>query len=351
MKILKAYKDESLRPPLPYTGDCPLLRELHKLYDVTELTLPLDYTEEEYANIIRDYDVLLTMWYSPHIPNELAQNPGKLKYICNISGSVKGYIDKEIIESPYLTVTNWGDASSYSVAEGAVSLLMTMLKDIPLFISHARDNKPRPDYDTRRVGTLYKTKVGIYGMGFIGRKFVEYIRAFMPDIYAFDPYVDDMPDGVTKVNSLEELFSISQVVAIHAGLNDQTKGTVTKELLAMLPDGAVLINTARGAIIDEKALIAEVMSGRIRAGLDVMIRHLDENDPEPDTEDMPALNDPVRMVDNAVFTGHTISNSEWSNDPEKLDFPALNCLENLARFQKGEPLKFVIDIDRYKKIT
>ncbi len=346
MKILKVYKDKSHIEQLPYSGDCPLMRELKKLYDVTELSLEPDYNEEDYANIIREYDVLLTMWSSPHVPNELADNPGNLKYICNITGSISGWIDAPIIESPHITVTNWGDAAGYGIAEGAVSLLMTMLKDIPLFIEHARDDKERPDRETRRVGTLYQTRVGIYGMGYIGRKFVEYIRPFMPEIYAYDPYVENMPEGVIKVNSLEELFSKSQIIAIHAGLCEETVGTVTKELLAMLPDGAVLVNTARGPIIDEPALIEEIMSGRIRAGLDVMDPSLN-----PENADMPAIDDPVRQVSNAVFTGHHIGGNGWSRDPEKIDFSAFNCLKNLDHFAKGEPLEFVIDITRYNRMT
>lgn len=74
-------------------------------------------SEKEYAEILRNYDVLLTMWRSPHVPNELAQNPGKLRYICNITGEMTQWIDAPIIESPYITVTNWGNAPAFGIAE------------------------------------------------------------------------------------------------------------------------------------------------------------------------------------------------------------------------------------------
>lgn len=183
-------------------------------------------------------------------------------------------------------------------------------------------------------------------MGVIGRKFVEFICPYMPEMYAYDPYVENMPEGVTKVDSLEELFSKSQIMVIHAFLCEETIGSVTKELLAMLPDGAVLVNTARGPIIDEPALLEEIKSGRIRAGLDVMDQTLN-----PGNGDMPAIDDPVRQVSNAVFTGHHIGGNEWSIDPEKLDFSAYNCYKNLVHFANGEPLEFVIDIDRYNRMT
>lgn len=347
MKILRAFKSEHDRDDMAYCGRSPFMRELTKLYDVTQIVLKSDYKEEDYANIIREYDVLITMWGSPHVPNELAENPGNLKYICNVTGEISKWIDEDIVASPYITVTNWGDAAGYGVAEGAVSLMMTMLKDIPVFIDYMKKGKDRPEKSSLRIGTLYHTKVGIYGMGFIGRKFVEYIKPFMPYIYAFDPYVDNMPEGVTKVNSLEELFSTAQIMVIHAGWTPETEKTVTKELLAMLPDGAVFINTARGPIVDEPALMEEIMSGRIRAGLDV----LDQRLAPPGNGDMPLVESPVRQVSNAVFTGHHICGDEWSADPEKLDFVSINALDNLKRYTNGEPLRFIIDVDRYRKMT
>lgn len=347
MKILKAYKNEQAMNAFDaYGSPSPVIKAIRKLYDLDEVLLEPDYNEADYAEIIRKYDVLLTSWSAPHVPNELADNPGNLKYICNITGSIGGWIDEEIVDSPHITITNWGDAAGYGIAEGAVALLMTMLKDIPNFIDYARKDLDRPNTDERRVGTLFNTRVGIYGMGYIGRRFVEYLRPFNPDIYAFDPYVETMPEGVTKVATIDELFKTSQVIAIHAGVTPETVGSITKEHLAMLPDGAVFINTARGRIVDEPALLAEIKSGRIRAGLDVMDQRLN-----PENADMPAIDDPVRFVSNAVFTGHHIGGNEWGRDPEDLDYSSLNCLANLERFSKGEPLQFVIDLDRFHKMT
>ncbi len=232
----------------------------------------------EYAKVIRDYDVFLTKWHSPHIPTELANDPGKLRYICNITGELSKWINNEIIESPYITVTNWGDAPAFWVAEGAFALLMAVLKDIP--------------------------------------------------------------DGVTMVDSLEALFGFSQILVIHAALTEATRGSVTKELLAMLPDGGIVINTSRSQIVDHQALREELLSGRLRAGLDVT-----------GDRDMPDLDDPIRQLDNVIFTGHHIYLGDWCKNPDALDFASVNCLENLARFQKGEPLKFVMTPERYRLST
>jgi len=336
VKILKTYKSEDDKY-IAYGTNSPLLREIRKNYDLDEVVLGPDYNESEYAELIRQYDVLLTMWRSPHVPNELTKNPGKLKLVCNITGTVRGWIDEDIALCPDITLTNWGDAPAYGVAEGALALLLSIMKDIPLSIEHAQNNGMAAHPD-RKPTSLYKLPVGIYGMGAIARKFVDMLRPFMPELYAFDPYVNEMPEGVTKVKTLEELFTVSRAVVIHAGLSPETKGSVTKELLALLPDGAIIVNTARGAIIDTEALIAELETGRLRAGLDVL-----------SPNDWPDENAPIRQMKNVIMTGHFIANPIWGVDPEKLDFTALNCLENLKLFSEGKPLKFVMDPERYRR--
>lgn len=338
MKILKTYKTEELLNG-SYGTNSPLLKEIKANYDIDEVVLAPDYTEEEYAELIRKYDVLMTMWGSAHVPNELANNPGNLKYICNITGEMRKWIDEEIVASPYLTLTNWGDAPAYGVAEGAFSLMMAVMKDIPLAIQHAQNNgiSAHPE---RQMTSLFNIKIGIYGMGVIGRKFVEFCRPYGPKVFAFDPYVDNMPEGVTKVNSLEELFDVTQILVIHAGLSPETEGAITKELLAKLPDGGIVINTARGKIIDQPALMAELESGRLRAGLDVMY-----------PQDWPEIGDPCRQWRNLIMTGHFVSDPTWGTNPDALDITSINCLENLKRFKNGEPLKFVMDVERYRKST
>ena len=338
MKILALYATENAQQGA-YGSHSPLMKEIHRLYDCDEVLLPKDCPEMEYANIIRNYDVLLTKWHSPHIPTELAKDPGKLRYICNITGELSQWIDKEIIESPRIIVTNWGDAMAFSVAEGAFALLMSVLKDIPLHIKNARENQPY-GLTSPTQGSLFGRRVGIYGMGVIAKKFVDFLRPFAPEIYAFDPFAKDIPDDVVMVDSLEALFGSSQILVIHAALTKATKKSVTKELLAMLPDGGILINTSRSQIVDHQALREELLSGRLRAGLDVT-----------GDRDMPDLDDPIRQLDNAIFTGHHIYLGDWCKNPDALDFPSINCLKNLARFQKGEPLTFVMTPERYRLST
>lgn len=341
--ILKAYTSEENKYGRYGTND-PLIKEIRKRYGLDEVVLEKNYDPAEYAALLRNYDVILTSWGAPAIPDELAANPGNLKYLCHITGEMRGQISEALVNSPYLTVTNWGDAPAYGVAEGAFALLMTMVKDLPLHIKNAAANNLATMAENRQT-TLYKRKIGIYGMGVIAKRFIEFLRPFCPIIYGYDPYAKDIPEGVIMVDSLEELFGNAQIMVIHAAWTKETEGSVTKELLAMLPDGGIIINTARGQIIDWPALRAEILSNRLRAGLDVVA------DPGNIYDGMPRADDPVRLCDNVIFTAHHASYGDWCVDPEELNFADLNCLENLEQFSKGEPLKFVMTPARYALST
>lgn len=335
MKILKTYVNEEAKY-MEYGTDSPLLKALRSRFEIDEVVLPEEYTEHEYAELIRKYDVLLTMWKSVHVPNELARDPGNLKYICNITGTMH-WIDREIIESPYITVTNWGDAPAYGIAEASFALLLATMKNIPYYLTAVRQAKTRADVcELPTQAQLYHMRIGVYGVGAIGRKFIEFLQPFQPYVYAYDPFAKNIPEGVTMVESLDELFEISQIIVVHAALTDATKGSVTAELLAKLPDGGIVINTARGDIIDYKALQAELISGRLRAGLDVVGEY-----------NLPEVNDPIRHLDNVILTSHHLGASGWGHNPEALNIAATICVENLERFRKGAPLKFIMTPERY----
>lgn len=340
MKIIKPYPAVFKDDLKYFDDDSELVQEIKKKYDYTSVIFDDSMSEEEKANIIRQYDVLLTGWSSPHVPNCLADNPGKLKYICNITGEMRSWIDEEIVASPHFVVTNWGDAPAFCVAEGAFALMMTMMKNIPLHIKNAASGSMEPPRNKQHF-TLFGTRVGIYGLGVIGRKFLDMLRPFNPDVYVFDPYLKDIPENVTMVDSLEELCRISQIFVIHAALSPETEGSVTATHLALLPNDSILINTARGAIVDYDALEKEIISGRIRAGLDVVRSH--ENICPPDS--------PMRKMDNVVQTCHTVGIADWGLERDRMIVPVQNCLDNLARFANGEKLKFVMDVKRYRRST
>ena len=319
----------------------PAFREkLRELGDLDIVENAAGMSEAEVAERMRQADVVLGGWGTVSAPDSLAEEPGRVRYFCSISGSVRGFVSAAHIDSG-IPVTNWGDMPAHEVAEGAMTLLLATLKGLHANIVSVR-NGGGSDTPNRNGGTLRGLKVGIYGFGTIGRKFAEMLHPFECEMRVFDPFVTDLPEYVTPVDSLQELFAHCDAIAIHAGLNDHTRKTVTAELLALLPDHGIIVNTARGDIIDQDALFAELESGRLRAGLDVLAAP--ENLP-PDH--------PARTWQNLIWTCHDITR-EWPDDGahgEQLHPMHVICLDNLKRFRDGRPLRYVMDKEQFERST
>ncbi|MCL2528711.1 MAG: hypothetical protein FWE42_09885 [Defluviitaleaceae bacterium] len=331
MKILHLRAPESRMPEGLFT------EKLHQLGEYHDIPQTPDMPEGDIIDLIGQYDVLLTMWGSLPIPPKLAQKPGNLRYICNVSGSVKGWIPRELIEAG-IQVTNWGDAPANGIAEGAMALLLATIKDIPKYVINTRagiDGAAGP-----AIGTIYNSRVGIYGLGVIGQRFVELIRPFGPKLYVYDPYVDTLPDNCTRVNSLDDLCANADILVVHAGRSAETDYSITARHLAMLPDHGVIINTARGEIFVQEDLYAALETGRLRAGIDVF-----------DADYFPASH-PARQYPNLLYTSHTIGLEDWPPQNDGLGKRMYEiALENIERFKNGEPLKFTMDTVRYDRST
>ncbi|RMD82750.1 MAG: hypothetical protein D6820_03250 [Lentisphaerae bacterium] len=330
-----------LNPKTGYTSSVPqlLMDEVSRIPGL-ELVVDSDWDPdnpdpEQLAAKIREADILL-LSRSPRVPDSIATNPGRLKYISYLHGTMRNVIDLSIIRSP-IVVTNWGDAPAKGLARASFTLLLACLTDLPKRIMAVRNGGGRGIVSVG--GWVEGLRVGVYGYGFAGQEFVKILMPHGADIRIYDPYALAIPEGCRRVDSLPELFDGIQALVIHAGLTDETCKSVTGELLAKLPDQGVVINTARGAIIDQDALFAELKSGRLRAGLDVL-------DPDWLPEDHEA-----RQWENLIWTCHRFNWKAWPDDPPRLSRRDENVLNNLRAFLKGEPLQFVIDETRYQRMT
>ncbi len=313
--------------------------KLNQLADFDLIEDGSELSEEELAELLRQYDIFITGRSYVKVPDEIAENPGKLKYICGLTGTQRPFVKLKHIKSDLL-VSNWGDAPANGIAEGAMTLLLAVMKDIRPQIETLNEDGWKLDSKKYVGGTLHNMDLGIYGLGVIGRRFVEMIEPFAPVIRVFDPYIDVLPESCQKVEALEELFEKSQTVVLHAGLSEETKKSVTAELLAKLPDNGIIVNTARGAIIDQDALFAELKKGRLRAGLDVLA---DGDWLEP--------GHPAKKWENAIFTTHKIARNNFIKNENKLNRNEEIVLENIERFSKGEDLLYLFDEERFQRST
>jgi phosphoglycerate dehydrogenase-like enzyme len=316
----------------------PFREALRTFGDLTLIEDAAQLSDEERAALIREHEIVLTSWGASTLPVSLAVDRGKLEYICHLTGTMRDCIPLELIDAG-ISVTNWGDVPAKAIAEGALTLLLATLKDLHRRIVLVRNGGWSPP--RRGVSdTLEGLAVGVYGLGAIGRAFVDLVRPFGAIVCIYDPYATDIPAGCLAMQSLEELFASSFAIVIHAGLTDETRGSVTAGLLAKLPNGGIVINTARGAIIDQDALFRELESGRLRAGLDVL---------EPDW--LPPQH-PARTWENVIFSTHSIALEFAAPGAHQRLTPIHRCcLENLRRYCAGQPLHYQVSRERYLRST
>ncbi len=156
-----------------------------------------------------------------------------------------------------------------ATAEHTWALLLCLIRRVvPAAAAIGRGEWERDNF---RGNELNGKRLGIIGMGRLGTKVAQYGRAFDMDVGAFDPFITRWPEKVRRAATLNELLSSSNVLTLHAPLNDETGNMIGAEELALLPPGAWLINTSRGRLIDEHALTAALDSGHLAgAAVDVI---------------------------------------------------------------------------------
>jgi phosphoglycerate dehydrogenase-like enzyme len=299
--------------------------------------LDSDYETDDLVKRLNDTDaeVMLTAWSTKPLPHNILEKVPSLKYTAHVCGAVCGIISRDLIAQGLL-VTNWGDSVSRTVAEHCLLQVLACLRkatnwQIDMHIE--KQWKPAG----KNVMTLFGKSVGIYGFGSSAREFVKLIKAFDCKVAAFDPYVNDdmfVKYGIKRSSSLEELFSQNEIIVDLAALTADTKGSVTEELLNMLPDCGVFVNSARGPIVDEAALIKVARSGRIQIALDVY--HV-----EPLPQDSP-----LRGSENVFLTPHI---GGPTTDERKTC--GLYALKNIKSYFEGKPLNAVIGLNEYDLMT
>jgi phosphoglycerate dehydrogenase-like enzyme len=236
-------------------------------------------------------DVLLGHWGCPTLTGEVLDRAPRLGLFAYAAGTVKWQVVDAVWDRG-LVVTSAAAANAIPVAEYTVAMIVLANKGVPLLAARERD----PDAVvplSHRISNLGK-KVGLVGASLVGRHVIELLRNYELDVAVADPYLT--PDGAERLGvtlmELDELCAWCDVLSLHAPEIDATRGMIGADQLALLHEGAFLINTARGRLVDHVALLAELRSGRLAAVLDV-------TEPEP----LPA-DSPFRRLPNVVLTPH-----------------------------------------------
>lgn len=253
-------------------------------------------TEESVIEHCKDADALLSV-YAP-ITEKVIQELDNCKVLVRY-GIGFDSIDVDAATKKGIPVCNIPDYSIPEVATHTIAMLLHFERKIGILDKSIREGKWNPNlaFTSTRLSSI---NLGLVGFGNIAQQAAEYAKAFGINILAYDPFIPEeymLEKGVKKVE-LEELFQESDYVSLHVPLNDGTHHLINKESIAKMKDSAVIINTARGPIIDQDALVHALKNGNLRgACLDVL-----ENEPVK-------LTDEILELDNVVITPHAAFNS------------------------------------------
>ncbi|MBN1219163.1 MAG: phosphoglycerate dehydrogenase [Anaerolineae bacterium] len=246
---------------------------------------------EDLARTIPGYDGLIVR-SSVKVTEQVLQVADKLKVVGRAGMGVDN-IDVEAASMRGVIVMNTPGANSVATAEHTMALLLALCRHVPQAYRKLIDGQ----WDRKRFTgiQLYRKTIGIVGMGRIGARVALRCQAFGMEVLTYDPYLADEVAEELKVErvDLDELFARSDFITLHAASTPETHHLINAETIAKMKDGVRIINTARGALIDEAALLAGLQSGKIAgAALDVF--------PE---EPLPASS-PFLSLDNVVLTPH-----------------------------------------------
>ncbi len=236
-------------------------------------------------------------------------------------------VDLKAASANGIAIARTTGANTTAVAEMALTLMLSARRRIPLYQECTKTGNWKKEVGNELIGAT----VGIIGYGAIGRRLARLLQGFDCTIIAYDPYPNKEvmeAEGVELVE-LDDLFKRADAISIHVPYTEQTHHMVNKERLAMMKPQAVIVNTARGNIIDEDALAEALKEGRIRgAGIDVFAQ-----------EPLP-LTSPLLTCDNAILTPHVSSQTEeslWNIYKMAIDI----CNDFFA----GKPSKHILNPD------
>jgi phosphoglycerate dehydrogenase-like enzyme len=310
--------------------DAARLNHLESLCEVPRRAPIADFSDQAVADVLARTEILITSWGTPRVGRQALELMPNLRLIVNAAGTVRWVISDSFwaTTAGRIQVVSAAAANAIPVAEFTLAAIIFGTKrafTLQRRYADAREWRVWSD-ELPWIG-LRDRMIGIVGAGRIGRRVIEMLRPFDVDVQVYDPYLSDADArtlGARKA-ALDGLLATSQVVSLHAPDLPATRHLLDARRLALMPDGAVLINTARGGLIDADALIAELRTGRIDAIIDVT---------EPETL---AADHPLYDLPNVFLTPH-IAGSQGSEISRMADL----ALDEIERYIRGESLRHAV---------
>ena len=279
-------------------------------------------TEDAAAAALAEFDILLAMRERTHFTGTLLKRLPKLRMLGTTSGRTLSLDMATATAQGILCCNTESGPGSAATAEVALALLLSALRGLPVGDANLRAGRFQQGVP---VGHVAEGKVlGVIGLGRIGARMARYGRALGMEVLAWSQNLTAekaAAEGALLVPK-DELIARSDAITLHLVLSARSRGIVGAGEIARMKPGAVLVNTSRGPLVDEAALLAALHAGRIRAGLDVY-----------DIEPLPA-DHPLRHAPNTVMTPHLGYGvaEVWAQF-----YP--QSIENALAFLDGKPIR------------
>ncbi|MFF2840828.1 hydroxyacid dehydrogenase [Paenarthrobacter sp. NPDC057981] len=286
-----------------------------------------DFHSPEGRALVSEADVLLTGWGCPVIDEAVLDAAPRLRYVLHAAGSIKHHIGEACWERG-IQVSSAADANAIPVAEYTVAMIILANKRVLQIARtlHTSRMEVLPEQLFPDMGN-YRKRVGIIGASRIGRHVIRLLAPYDLDIVVADPFLSQEEASAWGVGlvDLERLITDSDIISLHAPSLPSTKNLINGDLIRGMRPGATFINTARGELVDQDALLARVEQGDLYAILDVTTPWVLPSDSRFYTNP------------NVLLTPHVAGS--LGNELERMAASAVN---EALRLSRGEPLRFPV---------
>ncbi len=310
-------------------------KTLEENFEVTYNGTGKNFTKRQIAQALSEgAEIFLTGWGTEY----LADIPGieKLKLLAHTGGSTGDLTDRTLFDLG-IPVISANPIYAASTAEGTLAYILSALRNIPDETALMRSGGYwKKDGVLDNKGLSGRT-VGIIGVGSVAKELIRLMKPFGARFLLCDSYEIDkgyMADAGARQVPLEEVLTCCDIISVHASLTEKTYHMLGSRELGMIRDGALFVNTSRGAVIDEKALIDELKKKRFRAFLDVY-----ENEP-------PDADSPLRSLGNVYLMPH-----RGGPSTDLYPYIGKEIAEDMIRFAKGEPLRYSVSAEAASRMT
>lgn len=292
-----------------------------------EVDEKLDLTQEELAKCIINYDGLIVRSATKVDDTVLSQPNSKLRVVARAGVGIDN-IDLRSASSHDIAVINAPTGNTIAASELTVTLILACLRNVHNACTSLKSGKWER---SKFTGTqLYGKRVAVLGLGNIGRNVAERILAFGAKVVGYDPFLTQSTVGnpnIQYVATVDEAVKGADIVTVHTPLSEATRSMVSTLQLNSMNKGAVVVNCARGGIVDEDALYDALKSGQVAAaGLDVFVEE-------------PATNNKLLTLDNVIATPHL-----GASTIEAQKLVAEIAAEQLANYLNGKPVNCAVNV-------